>query len=235
MKVTVLMATYNRTALVNGITLLERSIISFLNQDYKNADLIILNDGSTDDTIKILQKYEGHPKIKIHNFTGNKRPPNNWNWLWEQSNADLICQLHDDDELTENGITLRVNEFTKDPSLDVVYGGVFTQNIQATDLQIIKAQKPDKERIKVDEYINFVSLMYRPTIPFRFDPELRYYFDWLFKIRCLQECKVGYIEEPVMFYTVHHGQETNKCRRENMNIPEEKFMRHKLSELYKWL
>ncbi len=233
------MATYNRMQKVNGMAMVERSIISFLKQDYKDADLIILNDGSTDDTTHVLNKYMGHPKITIYNFTTNKLPPNNWNWLWEvaeeKGGYDLICQLHDDDELAENGITLRVNKFIEEPSLEVVYGGVFTQNLYATDLQIHKGQMPDKERIKRDEYINFVSLMYRPNIPFRFDPELRYYFDWLFKIRCLQECKVGYIEEPVMFYTVHYLQESNKCKRENMNASDEKLMREKLSTLYKWL
>lgn len=234
MKVSVLMATYNRACvIVNGISLLERSINSFLNQDYENSNLIILNDGSTDNTIEILNKYEGHKRITIYNFTDNKMPPNNWNWLWDKADGEFICQLHDDDELTKDSITLRVNEFIKNPSLQVVYGGVITQNIDVTDTHVILAQKPDAERIVVDEYINFTALMYRRELPFRFDPDLRYYFDGLFKIRCLKECNVGYIPDPVMRYTVHHGQETNKCRREKMNASEDKLMRKKLLEIYK--
>ena len=41
MKVTVLLATYNRAQKVNGVPMIERSINSFLDQDYKNSDLII--------------------------------------------------------------------------------------------------------------------------------------------------------------------------------------------------
>lgn len=232
MKVSVLMATYNRTAKVNGIALVERSIISFLEQDYENAELIILNDGSTDHTADILNKYQGHPKITIYNFAANKRPPNNWNWLWEKATGDLICQLHDDDQLTRDSLTIRVNEFIKDKDLQVVYGGVIAQNMSVTDKNFYPGHRPDNFRILKEEYINFVALMYRRTIPFRFDPDLRYYFDWLFKIRCLLECNVGFIPDPVMFYTVHPGQETNKCRRENMNALEEKAMREKLAALY---
>ena len=232
MKVTVLMATYNRTALVNGISLLERSIISFIKQDYKNSNLIILNDGSTDHTESILNKYQCVPNIEIHSFIENKRPPNNWNWLWDKADGDLICQLHDDDELTQNGIRLRVERFISNMRLDVVYGGVIAQNLFVTETKEYPGQIPDADRILKDEYINFTTLMYKRGLPFRFDPELRYYFDWLFKIRCLQQCKVWYVPEPVMRYTVHQGQETNKCRRENMNAIEEKLMREKLKKIF---
>lgn len=234
MQVTVLMATYNRASIiVKGISLLERAIISFLSQDYQKSNLVIYNDASTDNTIEILKKFEGHPRIEIFNGTENKLPPNNWNWIWDKAKGDLICQLHDDDELTADSLTLRVNKFINNPELQVVYGGVFTQDLDATYKHTHLGQAPDIERILREEYINFVTLMYRPNIPFRFDGELRYYFDWLFKIRCLKECKVDYVPDPVMLYTVHTGQETMKCRRENMNEPDEKLMRQKLSELYK--
>lgn len=234
MRVTVLMATFNRSQIVNGISLLERSIISFLNQDYENSTLLILDDCSTDNTKDILKRYEGHPRIEIIYGTENRMPPNNWNYLWSLSTSDLICQLHDDDELMREGISMRVQRFIDDPELDVVYGGVVTQNLSVTQAQVIYAQEPSLERIVRDEYINFTTLMYRRTLPFRFDADLRYYFDWLFKIRCLKECKVGFVPNAVMRYTTHQGQESNRCRRENMNEIEERQMRLKLSDLYKW-
>src|SRR5688572_1571442 len=110
LKVTVLMATYNRGTIVGGTSLVERAVNSFLSQDYVNSDLIILNDASTDNTAGILNKYAGHPRIKIYNGTENKLPPNNWNWLWDQvpDDTDLICQLHDDDEFTTDSLSKRV-------------------------------------------------------------------------------------------------------------------------------
>jgi len=232
LKVTVLMATYNRATAVNGLPLVERAIHSFLNQDYANSNLIILDDASTDNTAEILSKYENHPRITIHYGTSNKLPPNNWNWLWEQvpADTDLICQLHDDDEFTIDGISSRVAMFTSE--IQVVYAGVIAQNMQKTDETFYPGQPVDVDRIWKEEYINFVTLMYRPNLPFRFDPTLRYYFDWLFKIRCLTECNCAYLSGSVMHYTVHSGQETNKCRRENANEREEKLMREKLEVIY---
>lgn len=233
MKVAVLLATYNRAQKVNGVPMIERSINSFLDQDYKNSDLIILNDCSTDETPQILSKYEGNERITIYHSDKNKVPPNNWNWLWGKvTDADLICQLHDDDNMTKNSISIRVSEFQHRPDYQVVYGGVNTQNINGEYRRTVNGEPPSLDRILKEEYINFVSLMYRPTLEFRFDPELRYYFDWLFKIRCLKECAVGYVVDPVMNYTEHIGQETNKCRREKMNEPDEQLMREKLKLIY---
>ena len=50
-KISVIMSVYN-----NG-NYLEQSIKSILNQKYKNLEFIIINDGSTDNTEKIIRKY----------------------------------------------------------------------------------------------------------------------------------------------------------------------------------
>lgn len=240
MKVSVLMPTYNRAQLVPGshaTTLLDRAIISVLEQGYPDMELLILNDGSTDATSLVLKQYAkfsqgpGKPVIKIWDEKINRMPPNNMNFLWEQATGDLICQMHDDDIMPEGSIEMRANEFKKNKSLQALYGGWTTQGIDESGRVNYYATEPNPARILTNEYINFTTLMYRRDLPFHFDGELRYYFDWLFKIRCLNECVSGAVPEPVMIHTVHEGQETAKCRRENLNAEQEKMMREKLSKL----
>ena len=50
--VSVIIPTYNRESY------LERAIISVLEQTYTDYELIIIDDGSTDDTVSILNKYD---------------------------------------------------------------------------------------------------------------------------------------------------------------------------------
>ncbi len=58
--VSVVMPTYNR------VTLLPRSIQSILDQTYTNFEFIIVDDGSTDETAKLLQSYQQKdPRIVI--------------------------------------------------------------------------------------------------------------------------------------------------------------------------
>lgn len=59
--VTVLMATYNGAMHIN------EQIDSVLSQTYKNIELVIADDGSSDDTVEIIRSYaQGHANVKVH-------------------------------------------------------------------------------------------------------------------------------------------------------------------------
>ena len=63
-KISVLMPVYN------GEQFLDKSIKSVLEQTFNNFEYIIINDGSTDDSLKIIESYEDS-RIKIINFSKN--------------------------------------------------------------------------------------------------------------------------------------------------------------------
>ena len=50
-KISIVMPSYNQ------VEFIEKSILSVLNQDYKNFELIIIDGGSNDGTIEIIKKY----------------------------------------------------------------------------------------------------------------------------------------------------------------------------------
>ena len=226
MKVSVIMPTYNR------LSLLKRAVLSFLEQDYINSELIILNNGSSDGTKEYLASIK-NPRVIIYNRPINKRN-GVLNDLWDLVDGDLVCQLHDDDEFTKNSLSLRVNKFKSDKFLEVCFGGWINRKIDKTVLGTFSGEASNPSRIIANEYINFTTLMWKNTLKrkFTFENELVYYGDWLFKIRCAMECTMTCVEEPVIYYTIHSGQETYRCRIEKMNIPEEKIMREKLKQIY---
>ena len=84
----------------NGEQLIERCIESILKQTYKNFELIIVTDGSTDKTLEKIQKYEDE-RIRIINQsqqgTGQAR-----NAGLKEVLGDYVCFIDSDDTVDEN-------------------------------------------------------------------------------------------------------------------------------------
>jgi len=87
-KISVIIPTYNRD------TVLDRAIKSVLDQTYKNYELIVIDDGSTDDTSKILTKY--HRKIR-HYSTLHSGVSATRNYGLEKSEGSWVAFLDSDD------------------------------------------------------------------------------------------------------------------------------------------
>lgn len=90
--VSVLMSTYNSEKT------LERALDSILNQSYKNIEFLICNDGSTDNTKKILEKYSNlYEQIEIINNKNNVGLTKSLNLLINKSKGDFIARQDADD------------------------------------------------------------------------------------------------------------------------------------------
>ena len=87
-KVTVIIPTYNREAT------LERAIKSVLGQTYKNIELLIIDDGSTDNTIKLINNYRDKLIYysKLHGGVSAAR-----NFGLEKSTGTWVAFLDSDD------------------------------------------------------------------------------------------------------------------------------------------
>ncbi len=65
-RVTLITPTYNRASLVT------RAIDSALAQTYPDLELIVVDDGSTDETPLVLERYEGNPRVRIIRLERNR-------------------------------------------------------------------------------------------------------------------------------------------------------------------
>ena len=113
--VSIVLPTYNRANLIG------RAIDSILNQSYKNWELIIVDDGSTDNTKEILKPYLSTIKNIKYHFHINSGVAISMNMGIELSTGDYITFLGSDDEYMNNHLDLRVKYFESHLKVDILH------------------------------------------------------------------------------------------------------------------
>ncbi|MDP3557955.1 MAG: glycosyltransferase family 2 protein [Bacteroidota bacterium] len=117
LKISIITITYN-----SALTL-EQTILSVLNQTYQNIEYIIIDGGSTDGTLQVIEKY----KSKLSKFISEKDEGlyDALNKGIDMATGDVIGILHSDDFYTDNSVIQNyVNAFIKNHS-DAIYSDLF--------------------------------------------------------------------------------------------------------------
>ncbi|MEM2571349.1 MAG: glycosyltransferase [Thermoproteota archaeon] len=102
MKVSVIITTYNSARYI------ERCIKSVLSQGYDDLEVIVVDGGSTDGTIDIVNKYQSDG-LNCYVTPGHVHVTRNLGI--EKANGDIVIFLDSDDELMEGAIVTTVEKF----------------------------------------------------------------------------------------------------------------------------
>lgn len=99
-KISVILSTYNRQKL------LPRMLDSLINQEFKEFELILINNGSTDDTKYICEEYaHKDDRIKFYIINENNGPSFARNLGIEKSSTEYLCFVDDDDYCEPNHLS----------------------------------------------------------------------------------------------------------------------------------
>ncbi|APY01382.1 glycosyltransferase involved in cell wall biosynthesis [Lacinutrix venerupis] len=98
----------------NGANYIEESLNSALNQTYKNIEIIICDDKSSDNTIAICEAYaKKHPNIKVFKNPENLGLVKNWINVIEKASSNWIKFLFQDDIFENNCVEIMMNAALK--------------------------------------------------------------------------------------------------------------------------
>ena len=203
--VSVIIPTYNR-----GDTI-ERAIDSVLKQSFKQFELIVVDDGSTDNTAKLLDSYSAS-RLKYIKFDINRGANTARNVGIRESNGSYISFLDSDDEFLPDHLETVINSLEEQP--DSV-GGVYTSQsrFQCGDLigNNIAYQSLTSPRDVIERYpaSGFSTLTFRRGIfdtvgPL--DEDLPAFQDRDFLLRFLRSFDLHPISDILVKYYVHDEQ-----------------------------
>ena len=102
----------------NGARYLKTSVQSVLAQDYPNIELLVFDDGSTDDTVDILKNYGNIFYWESHENMGQSATLNKG---WGMAKGEFLSYLSVDDLLESNAVSASVEYLLAHPEIVMTY------------------------------------------------------------------------------------------------------------------
>ncbi|MDQ7799469.1 MAG: glycosyltransferase family 2 protein [Candidatus Edwardsbacteria bacterium] len=110
-KITVIMPTYNRASTIC------RAIDSVLNQTYKDIEILVIDDGSKDNTLEIIGKYKDN-RIKIIKHNTNKGVISAKNTGLDKATGKWVTHVDSDDEIVPECFAILLDALKTDPNIN---------------------------------------------------------------------------------------------------------------------
>jgi len=164
--VSVFVPSYNHEAYI------EECILSIVNQTYKNIELIVIDDGSTDHSREILQKLQKQYGF-ILEFQENQGLSKTLNKIIGQyAKGKYITGSSSDDFMMPDKIERQVRYMESDPDCSLVFGKVYMVDNDSRIIEGLAVVDPVEDPIKSVQFEGLIesncipapSVMYRKDI-----------------------------------------------------------------------
>ncbi|WP_161987053.1 glycosyltransferase [Vibrio ponticus] len=201
--------------LYNGSSFIAKTIDSCLNQTYRNIEVILIDDCSTDKSRETIKPYEGQVKI-IYNEV-NCGISKSVNKAMSLASGEFFILLGHDDILPSRHVELMLHEF----EIDVVSVHCNSIYIDMDDKHGLMKKSDDIQfektlncafELSIDNFINSCGMIHRTSLFNRvggWDESYRNYGEWLFYIKSLEFGRIKYTDVSRSLYRRHGNNITN--------------------------
>lgn len=200
----------------NGEKYIALTINSILNQTFKDFELIIINDCSSDKSKKIILSYEDKRILYIENYK-NIGQISSINKGIKLSNASLIARVDQDDIFEKEKLEIQFNFLNENPNITVV--GTWANIINSDGNLIRKLSIPDENNQMINVLLNSNPL-FHPSVIFRKEVVLelglynkKYEFTEDYDLWCnivMSGYKIANIPKFLIKYREHSDQSSKK-------------------------
>lgn len=189
---------------------IERAVESLDKQNFKDYEMVIVNDGSTDATyqkIKLIKS--NHDNVVVVNNKVNKGLGASRNIGVNKAKGEYILYLDCDDTVYDNTTLYKVNQIIEKQSPDIIYMGV--QYIGGSNQVYLpnKENSTKEARLACDMHFAVSSKCFKRDFLIKNDIsflEDTYYEDMLYSMKCtILASKITYGEFP--FYNYYRNRE----------------------------
>jgi alpha-1,3-rhamnosyltransferase len=196
---------------------IEECLYSILNQNYQRLDLIVINDGSTDNTDqKINRVLKEDPSRFVYISKANEGLIKTLNLGLKLAKGEYFCEIASYYVLLPDSVIKRVDYLQAHPDMDVVFAEAYRMEDDVKTRVLVfggkekytSSQHTIKDLIEGKAKILFSSGMFRRTLLEQlggFDEDFRYGEDVAMWYQLAIHARIAYLGEPVLYHRKHPG------------------------------
>lgn len=226
MKISVALCTYN------GVDYIAEQLASILNQTYKVDQIVVSDDGSTDETLGLVLAYKKMPNgtgIRIDVFQNeyNSGTIKNFENAIAKCDGDIIFLADQDDIWLPNKVKTVIDFFEKNAEQEVVFTNGYIIDFMGIEQEMTLWEKfkftKEKQLQWIDNNLVFWDILHNVNfatgatmafkksiknklMPFPLFPSFFYHDAYVAMIAAAYG-KLSFIEEPLIKYRVHDKQQ----------------------------
>lgn len=192
----VILPVFNRAQCVS------QAIDSLLAQDFDNYELIVVDDGSTDDSSAIILDRYSAPieqgRLRLIRYEQNSGVSAARNIGLAAARGEWIAYLDSDNTVEQDFLGVFALKIEREPNVDCCYA-----MMRRTSTQQAHGYDFDYPRLLSENYIDLGVFVHRRALVEEtgiFDIGLKRLVDWDFLIRIMRDRRVSYIPRTVMNY-----------------------------------
>lgn len=191
---------------------LRDTIESVLSQDYPNIEYVVLDDGSTDETPKILPEYGDRFVWETQPNMGQTATINKG---WAMTSGEIITWLNSDDTFyNSSSVSEALQYLINDPKLGIIFGDSMYTEADGTEIEPTRPIVDftyEKMVRTCENSISQPSAFIRREIVTKvgeLDPKFYYFMDWDFWMRAGIYYKIEHTDAIWSTYRLHAESKT---------------------------
>ncbi|VAW48327.1 hypothetical protein MNBD_GAMMA03-2074 [hydrothermal vent metagenome] len=186
----------------NGAQYLKQSIESCLKQTYPNIELVIVNDGSTDTTVEIINSFND-ARIKYISLPTNKGIVAALNKGFSETTGEFLSWTSDDNCYTVNAFEVMLKTLENEENIDFVYANYHMIDVNGKVLKSGHVENP--QGLDRDNYVGGCFLYRRKVYEIigDFNAEAFLVEDYEYWLRVRAQFCMKKLDDFLYYYRMH--------------------------------